>query len=171
MTMSKRPLTSKQIAIKSWREALSIRPRLQAMTFAGALVAVAAVHVFQVGSIEGAVGSFGRILAHSLSADENCGAVHGERVGESPFVRSGWAAYEATLARLVASGVPRNKQPGELSAQLLRGGGDNALQALGGRVPPERALQLVGLTVPLRFSGPAESVVLEPGATGIRFCE
>ena len=138
--------------------------------FAGALVVVAAVHVLQVGSIEGATGSLGRILAHSLSAGESCEASTPARAGASPFVRAGWTTYEATLERLAASGVPRNKQPGELSARLLRGGGDNALEALGGRVPPERALQLVALTVPLRASGPAQDLVFEPGSMGVSWC-
>lgn len=144
--------------------------RVRSAMFAGALLVVIAVHVLQVGSIEGATGSLGRILAHSLDAGESCEAFASERAGASPFVRTGWAAYKATLDRLAASGVPRNKQPGEMSARLLRGGGENALEALGGRIPPERALQFVALTVPLRLSGPAETVVLEPATTSMRLC-
>ena len=139
--------------------------------FAGALVVVAAVHVLQVGSIEGATGSLGRILAHSLSAGDTCEASTPARAGASPFVRAGWTTYEATLERLAASGVPGSRQPGELSARLLRGGGDNALEALGGRVPPERALQLVALTVPLRATGPAQELVFQPATPSMRLCE
>ena len=146
------------------------RIRVRPATFVGALTVVVAVHVLQVGSIEGATGVLGRTLLHSLSAAEGCEGPSGPVRSPSPLVGATWEAYEATLMRLAASGVPRNKQPGELSARLLRGSGDNALEALGGRVPPERALQLVALTVPLRASGPAQDLVLEPGSMSVSWC-
>lgn len=144
--------------------------RVRPAMFVGALAVVVAVHVLQVGSIEGATGVLGRTLLHSLSATEGCVGPSGPVESPSPLVGATWEAYEATLARLAASGAPRNKQPGELSARLLRGGGDNALEALGGRVPPERALQLVALTVPLRTSGPAQDLVFEPGSMSVSWC-
>ena len=144
----------------------SVRPA----SFVGALVVLVAVHVLQVGSIEGATGAIGRVLLHSLDAVEGCEDPSAPAARPHPLVSANWEAYEAALERLAASGVPRNKQPGELSARLLRGGGDNALESLGGRVPPERALQLVALTVPLRASGPAQDLVFEPGSMGVSWC-
>lgn len=145
-------------------------PRVGSGTFLGALVVVAVVQVLQTGSIEGATGSMGRALLHSLTAGEACDVSEREASGTSSFVRAAWATYGSTLDRLAASGVPGAKQPGELSADLLRGRGDNALEALGGRVPPERALQFVALTIPLRASGPAQTVVLEPASMRMSLC-
>lgn len=135
----------------------------------GALLSVVAVHLLQVGSIEGATGTIGGTLLHSTAEHVGCGERFPEGVEPSPVVVSLRSTYEAALARLSSSGVPRNKQPGELTARLLRGG-DNALEALGGRVPPERALQLVALTVPLRAEGPVRTITFEPSSTDPQLC-
>jgi hypothetical protein len=47
---------------------------------------------------------------------------------------------------------------------------NNALESLGGRVPPERALQLVALTIPLRMPGAAETLRFEPSPTVVDLC-
>ena len=113
----------------------------------GALLSVVAVHLLQVGSIEGATGTIGRTLMHSTAADAGCEERFPEGVASSPVVVRLQSTYEATLARLASSGVPRNKQPGELTARLLHGGCQNALDALGGRMPPARGLRLVAPTM------------------------
>lgn len=135
----------------------------------GALLSVVAVHVLQVGSIEGATGAIGRTLMHSAASHAKCGERLPEGAGPAPVVVGMWSAYQSTFERLAASGVPGDKQPGELTARLLRGG-DNALEALGGRVPPERALQLVALTVPLRAEGPVRTIEFEPAPSVPQLC-
>ena len=135
----------------------------------GTLLSVVVVHLLQVGSIEGATGAVGRTLMHSATAYAGCEERFSEGTEPSPVVVRLQSTYAAALARFASSGVPGNKQPGELTARLL-GGGDNALEALGGRMPPERALQLVALTVPLRAEGPVRTISFEPSPTVPRLC-
>jgi hypothetical protein len=135
----------------------------------GALALVGVVQALQAGSIEGATGGVGRTLLHSVSAQEECEARTPQQTQPHPLVHSALSAYEGALSRAASSGVPGNKQPGGLISRLSRGL-DNPLEALGGRVPPERALQLAALTIPLRSSGPARDVALEPAPVVARLC-
>jgi hypothetical protein len=135
----------------------------------GALVVVIVANVAQVGSIEGATGSIGRILLHSVSAQDGCEGRMPVDIRPHPVVLSAQQSYQAALERASASGVPSNKQPGELLLRLSRGM-NNSLEALGGRVPPERALQLVALTIPLRTSGPMGNLDFEPAPVTADLC-
>jgi len=86
-----------------------------------------------------------------------------------PMVLEAQQAYQAALIRAGASGVPGHRQPSGMSRRLARGM-NNALESLGGRVPPERALQLVALTIPLRMPGAAETLRFEPSPTVVDLC-
>ncbi len=135
----------------------------------GAFVVVIVVHIAQVGSIEGATGSIGRILLHSVSAQDGCEGRMPVDVGPNAAVLGAQQAYQAALERAGASDVPHNKQPRLMSWELSRGM-NNSLEALGGRVPPERALQLVALTIPLRTSGPMGKLDFEPAPVTADLC-
>lgn len=135
----------------------------------GALLLVVIVHVMQFGSVEGATGTVGRTLLHSVSAAQGCAPEGGEPPKAHPLVVRALAAYESALQRAARSGVPGNKQPRGLAPQLSRGR-NNALEALGGRIPPERALQLTALTIPLRSDGALRSVRFVPSPTVADLC-
>jgi len=130
---------------------------------------VVGVHVAQVGSIEAATGGIGRILLHTVVAADRCADGGVDDVQPSRIVISAVNAYQDAFARFAASGVPGNKQPIALASRLSRNL-ENPLESLGGRLPPERALQLVALTIPLRSAGALGTLVFEPSPVVAEVC-
>jgi hypothetical protein len=125
----------------------------------GAFVGAVVVNVLQLGSVEVAAGMIGRTLLHSTSAAQGCTATT-EVVDYGPTTAA-WALYRRSFGEAAGTaGSPQRRQGSVV--ELVRDGPAKTIEALGGRLPPERALQSVALAVVVRSSGTAASVGFAP---------
>lgn len=133
----------------------------------GALVGAVVVNVLQLGSVEVAAGMVGRTLLHSTSAAQGCTAI-AEVVDYGPTAVA-WALYRRSVEEAGRT-ASSPKQRRESVVELVRGGRAKTIEALGGRLPPERALQSVALAVVARSSGTAASVGFAPAPRRLELC-
>ena len=125
------------------------------------------VNVLQLGSVEVAAGTVGRTLLHSTSPAAGCSDVQ-EVVGHGPTAAA-WALYRRSVGEAAGAAHSPKQRQGSV-VELIRGGSAKTIEARGGRLPPERALQSVALAVVARSSNPTSSTGFAPAPDTPKLC-
>ena len=125
------------------------------------------VNVLQFGSVEVAAGTVGRKLLHSTSAAMGCLETPAT-VGHG-LTAAAWDLYRRSAGEAAKAAHPPRQRQGSV-VELFRGGSAKTIEALGGRLPPERALQSVALTIVVRSSGPSIAPGFAPAQDKLELC-
>lgn len=133
----------------------------------GALVGAVVVNVLQLGSVEVAAGTIGRTLLHSTSDAAGCTEAQ-EFVSYGPTAAA-WALYRRSVGQAAGAAYSPKQKRGSV-VELVRGGSAKTIEALGGRLPPERALQSVALAVVVRLLSPTFSAGFAPAPDTLKLC-
>ena len=133
----------------------------------GALVGAVAVNVLQLGAVEVAAGTIGRTLSHSTSEAAGCTEMQ-EFVPYGPTAAA-WASYRRFAGEAAGTAFSPKPKRGSV-VELVRSGSAKTMEALGGRLPPERALQSVALAVVVRSSSRTLSAGFAPAPETPKLC-
>lgn len=133
----------------------------------GALAGAVMVNVLQLGSVEVAAGTVGRTLRHSASAGHGCTDMP-EGVSHPPAAAA-WAVYRRAVGEAARSAHSARQRRGSV-AELVRSGNEKTIEALGGSLPPQRALQSVAMAIVVRSSGRPVSAGFAPAPDSFELC-
>lgn len=133
----------------------------------GALVGAVVVNVLSLGAVEVAAGTIGRTLLHSTSDAAGCTEMQ-DVVSYGPTAAA-WALYRRSVGEAAGAALSPKQKRGSV-VEMVRSGSAKTIEALGGRLPPERALQSVALAVVVRSSNPTFSAGFAPAPDTPKLC-